>query len=65
MHNPPIVLLLDDAETMSALNISAEDLEWLIATQQLPPIYIRSRRRFRLSDIEAMVNAYCTVQHRN
>lgn len=64
MPNSDIVLLLDDAETTRALKISAEDLDYLVRTEQLPAIYITGKRRFLLRDVEALVTTYQTVQHR-
>lgn len=64
MQIPELVLLLDDAETIRALKISAEDLEQLVRTEQLPAIFITGNRRFLLSDVEALVSTYQIVQHR-
>jgi hypothetical protein len=64
MPIPELVLLLDDAETIRALKISVEDLEQLVRTEQLPAIYLTGKRRFLLSDVQALVTTYQTVQHR-
>ena len=64
MPIPERVFLLDDSETIHALKLSAEDLEQLVRTEQLSAIYITGKRRFLLSDVEALVTTYQTVQHR-
>jgi hypothetical protein len=61
---PERVFLLDDSETIHALKLSAEDLEHLVRTEQLPAIYISGKRRFLLGDVEALVSTYQIVQHR-
>jgi len=48
-----IILLLDDTETARALRITPEDLEALAGAGTLPSIYIHSKRRFLLSDVQA------------
>ncbi len=64
MPIPELVLLLDDAETIRALKISGTDLEHLVSTQQLLPIFIAAKRRFLMADVEALVKTYHAVQAR-
>ena len=64
MPIPERVFLLDDSETIHALKLSAEDLEQLVRTEQLPAVYITGKRRFLLRDVEALVTTYQIVQHR-
>ena len=54
MPIPELVLLLDDAETLRALKVSIEELEALVAADTLSPIFIHSKRRFLLDDVEAL-----------
>jgi hypothetical protein len=57
-------LLVDGAEATAILNISQQDLEWLVDTQQLSPIHIRGRRLFTVAQLEELVQTYKTVQSR-
>jgi hypothetical protein len=57
-------LLVDGAEATVILNISQQDLEWLVDTQQLSPIHIRGRRLFMVTQLEELVQTYKTVQSR-
>lgn len=57
-------LLVDDAEAASTLSIPAEDLEWLVSTEQLMPIVIRGRRLFDFTQLEELVRTYRIVQSR-
>ena len=54
MPIPEIVLLLDDADTMRSLKITAKDLEWLVASGDLSPIYVHRNRKFLLSDVQTL-----------
>jgi hypothetical protein len=58
-------ILLDDAEAVNALNLSLEDIDWLVQTSQLQPIMIRGKRRFLRRDLEVLVNLYQSIQNRN
>lgn len=57
-------LLVDESEAKSILSISESDLDWLVSTQQLFPVYLRGRRLFELSQLEELVRLYTTVQAR-
>lgn len=57
-------LLVDESEAKSILSISDSDLEWLVTTQQLFPVYLRGRRLFEFSQLEELVRLYKTVQAR-
>jgi len=57
-------LLVAEKEAIGMLSISESDLDWLVATQQLFPIYLRGRRLFELSQLEELVRVYKTVQTR-
>jgi hypothetical protein len=61
----PSRILLDDAETVRALNLSIQDIEWLVSTRQLQPITILGKRRFLRRDLEVLVNLYQSTQNRN
>ena len=61
----PTRILLDDAETVRALSLSLDDIDWLIRTRQLQPIMIRGKRRFLRRDLEVLVNLYQSTQTRN
>ena len=57
-------LLVAEKEAIGMLSISEIDLDWLVTTQQLFPIYLRGRRLFELSQLEELVRVYKTVQTR-
>jgi hypothetical protein len=56
MPIPEIVLLLDNAETMRTLKISARDLDWLVASGDLSPIFVHRQRKFLLSDVQSLAD---------
>ncbi|MDR5725964.1 MAG: hypothetical protein RB191_00690 [Terriglobia bacterium] len=57
-------LLVDEREAKSILSISDTDLEWLVTTQQLFPVYLRGRRLFEIAQLEELIRIYKTVQTR-
>jgi hypothetical protein len=57
-------LLVDDNEASERLSIPADDLEWLVNTQQLSPIQLRGRRLFLVAQLEELIQTYKTIQSR-
>jgi hypothetical protein len=64
MSNNP-KLLVGDNEASELLSIPANDLEWLVNTQQLSPIQLRGRRLFLMTQLEELIQTYKTVQARS
>ena len=52
----PQRLLVSKGEAAERLGISVRTVERLVATGQLPQVYIERLARFRVSDLEAYVN---------
>jgi hypothetical protein len=65
MNEVTPILLLDDEQVLKSMNIAADDLEFLVATRQLQPIFISHKRRFPFHQLEALIRTYSTVQSRN
>jgi hypothetical protein len=47
-----------------ALQLKDEDLDWLLATRQIPTLIIRNERRFDAADVVRMITTYKSVQNK-
>jgi hypothetical protein len=57
--------LLQRNQVLDRLELSDDELNWLIKTQQLVDITICGQQRFDSKDIDLLIDAYrCTAQRR-
>jgi hypothetical protein len=64
MSNPIEPILLDDAGALNALELTLQELEWLVATRQLLPVTICGKRRFLYDNLRDLARAYQNIQQR-
>jgi hypothetical protein len=58
MSATEVALLLDDAAVSFALKLDLEDVEWLVSTGQLLPIFLNGKRRFPLQSLQELIASY-------
>lgn len=56
--------LYQSAEVPVLLQLSQEQIDWLVDTGQLTPIRIAGEERFDSRDINKLIEAYKTIQSR-
>jgi hypothetical protein len=58
-------ILANSTEAARILALPEQELDWLISTQQLRPIFIHGHCLFLIEDLRRLARDYQAVQHRD
>ncbi|CAN5691264.1 hypothetical protein BH10ACI4_BH10ACI4_34640 [soil metagenome] len=64
MSNTPARRLLQHAELSALLQLTQEQIDWLVNTRQIQPLQICGEARFDSRDVDGLIDTYKTTAAR-